>query len=217
MDPKHKVETGYDRIAERYLAAKNLDDPVIIAALEDLTRGLPPGGAALDLGCGAGLPVTRWLARRFHVIGVDLSLRQLKLARARVPDAALVKADMAELHFQPRSFDAVAAFYSIIHVPRARQPELLRRVHTWLKPGGALLAPWAIDEWEGEEDNWEGWGAPMWWSHYGADTNLQMLRAAGFQIESAEPRTSNGETWLWILARKVDPNAGVTPHLAGVS
>ena len=202
MISRHKVEAGYDQIAEQYLLTKNVDDPVTLAALEELARGLPEDGTALDLGCGAGVPVTQWLARRFRVTGVDVSERQLELARRYVPSATFLKAGMTELDFPAGSFDAVVAFYSIIHVPRTEQPALVGRIHRWLKPGGAFLATWAVDEWEGEEENWEGWGAPMWWSHYGAEANLEMLRAASFNIESAEPRTSNGETWLWVLARR---------------
>ena len=74
----------------------------------------------------------------------------------------------------------MVAFYSIIHVPREEHPTLLGRIYGWLKPGGVFLATWPFTAWEGEEENWEGWGAPMWWSHYGADENVDMLREAGF-------------------------------------
>lgn len=126
----------------------------------------------------------------------------LELARQQVPAATLVKADMGEIDFPAHSFDAVVALYSIIHLPRTEQPALVRRILSWLRPGGRFLATWAIHGWEGEEENWEGWGAPMWWSHFGADENLVLLRDAGFQILSAEPRTSGDETWLWVLAGK---------------
>ncbi len=201
-DPEQKVAAGYDCMAEQYLRGKDADDPVTLAALEDLARSLPPSGVVLDLGCGAGVPVTQWLARRFAVTGVDISRRQLELARERAPEATLIEASMTAVDFAPESFDAAVAFCSIIHVPRAGQPALLRRIYRWLKPGGAFLATWATQEWEGEEENWEGWGATMWWSHYGADTNLAMLRDAGFRIASADTRTAKGETWLWVLARK---------------
>ena len=73
----------------------------------------------LDLGCGAGVPVTRWLADRgFAVTGVDVSAKQLELARTYVPEGTFIKADMTEVVFGPESFDAVVAFHSIIHVPR---------------------------------------------------------------------------------------------------
>jgi SAM-dependent methyltransferase len=205
---KRVVEEGYDRMAESYLGTKNPEDPTTLDALEELTRGLPSGAAVLDLGCGAGIPVTRWLAdQRFAVTGVDFSARQLDLARQHVPEAAFLKADMTDLDFPPGSFDAVVAFYSIIHVPRAEHPALLAKIQHWLKPGGAFLATWALGAWEGEEEDWEGWGAAMRWSHYGEEANLRMLREAGFEVASAEARTGKGtgddeETWLWVLARK---------------
>jgi SAM-dependent methyltransferase len=200
------VETGYDRVAERYLASKDAEDPTTLAALEGLARGLPPDAAVLDLGCGAGVPATRWLAQRFAVTGADLSAGQLELARRNVPAARFLRADMSDLSFAPETFDAVVAFHSIIHVPRAEQPPLLWKIHRWLKPGGGFLATWAVGEWEGEEADWEGWGAPMRWSHHDGETSLELLRGAGFAIERAETRTTSGprgdESWLWVLALK---------------
>ena len=208
MNPSFKrvVETGYDHVAERYLASKDAEDPTTLAALEELARKLPPDAAVLDLGCGAGVPVTRWLAQRFAVTGVDLSTKQLELARQHVPAANFLKADMTDLSFAAETFDAVVALHSIIHVPRVEHPALLVNIHRWLKPGGGFLATWALGEWEGEESDWEGWGAPMWWSHHDSETSLELLRGTGFAIERAEARTTGGtrgdESWLWVRARK---------------
>jgi SAM-dependent methyltransferase len=200
---KRLVERGYDRVADSYLASKDPSDEVVLDELERLAVSLPEKVRALDLGCGAGVPVTQWLVgRKFKVVGVDVSARQLELARLCVRGATLVQADMATLRLPPESFDVVVSFYSIIHVPREEQAALVKHIHSWLAPGGLFLSNWAVGEWEGREDNWEGWGAPMWWSHYDADTNLEMLRTAGFEIEHAEVRESGGETWLWVLARK---------------
>ena len=210
MSEPHRrtVEAGYDMMAEQYLATKDPEDPLALAALEDLAPVVPPGAAVLDLGCGAGVPVTRWLAGRgFAVTGVDVSARQLELARSNVPDGTFIKADMTGLAFDPETFDAVVAFHSIIHVPRNEHPALLARIHRWLKPEGVFLATMTVTDYEGQDDDWEGWGAPMVWSHYDQDTNVAMLREAGFELRYAEPRTGGGtgdedETWLWVLARK---------------
>ncbi len=208
MSEAHRrtVEKGYDLVAERYLATKDADDPTTLAALRELADLLPPAAAVLDLGCGAGVPVTRWLAERFAVTGVDVSARQLGLARRLVPAATFIKDDMTGLSFEPETFDAVVAFHSIIHVPRAEHPALVRDVERWLKPSGRFLATWALDAWEGEEADWEGWGAAMRWSHHDGETSLAMLGDAWFEIESAQARTTSGarggETWLWVLARK---------------
>ncbi len=205
---RRTVERGYDRVAEQYLAAKDPQDSLACAALEDLARDLSPGAAVLDLGCGAGVPVTRWLVDKdFTVTGVDLSEKQLELARRLVPGATFVRADMSRLDFEPETFGAVVAFHSIIHVPRTEHPALLTDIHRWLEPGGSFLATMTLTDFEGEEGDWEGWGAAMRWSHYDGNTNVQMLRQSGFEIAYAEPRTGKGtgdaeETWLWVLARK---------------
>jgi 2-polyprenyl-3-methyl-5-hydroxy-6-metoxy-1,4-benzoquinol methylase len=204
---KRTVESGYDRMAEQYLATKDPEDPLALSALEDLASLLPPEASVLDLGCGAGMPVTRWLADRgFAVTGVDVSARQLELARTNVPEATFLKADMSEVDFGPETFDGVVAFHSIIHVPRTEHPALLEGIHRWLRPGGGFLATMTVSDYEGKDENWEGWGAPMVWSHYDNKANVAMLREAGFEIRYAEPRTSKGtgddETWLWVLARK---------------
>ena len=202
MNTRQTVEASYDQIAEHYLAGKDPNDAITFAALEELARGVPQGARALDLGCGAGVLVTHWLAQRFEVTGVDVSARQLELAQHHVPTARFLKADLTELDLPAESVDAVVAFYSIIHVPRVEHPALVRRIYRWLRPGGRFLVTWKVNAWEGEEQNWEGWGAPMWWSHHDAETNLALLREAGFVIQSAEPRTSGDETWVWVLACK---------------
>ena len=212
MNEPHRrtVESGYDQMAEQYLATKHPEDPLALGALEDLSSLLPSEAAVLDLGCGAGVPVTRWLADRgFAVTGVDVSAKQLELARTNVPEGTFLKADMIEVVFAPETFYAVVALHSIIHVPRTEHPTLLESIHRWLKlgVGGALLATMTVTAYEGRDEDWEGWGAPMVWSHYDRDANVAKLREAGFEIRYAEPRTGGGtgdetETWLWVLAHK---------------
>ena len=200
---KKAVETGYNRVAERYLATKDREDPATLAILEDLARDLPPGSPVLDLGCGAGVPVTRWLARRFAVTGVDVSARQLELASRHIPAANFVKVDMTDLDFAPESFDAVVAFHSIIHVPRVEHPALLGKIHWWLRLSGVFFATRALGAWEREEqgrEGWEDWGAPMRWSHHDGETSLALLREAGFAVEHAETHITHDvrsdEPWL---------------------
>ncbi|MCC6628573.1 MAG: methyltransferase domain-containing protein [Chloroflexi bacterium] len=201
-DPKRLVEAGYDQLAGPYLAGK----PPLAAATADwlmaLLAGLPSTATVLDLGCGAGLPVTRWLAERAAVTGVDVSAAQLALAARHVPGARFLQADMTAVDVVSASVDAVVALWSIIHVPRGEQAALVGRIHDWLRPGGRFLATWAIHAWEGQEADWEGWGAPMWWSHHDEATNQALLGQAGFAIERSERRAGGGETWRWILARR---------------
>lgn len=196
-------------MAEEYLSTKDPEDPLTLRALEELARGLPPGATVLDLGCGAGIPATRRLAEwGFSVTGVDFSGKQVELARRLVPGATFVRADMTSLCCDSESFDSVVALHSIIHVPRQDHRRLIAGIYRWLRRGGLFLATLTMTDFEGEDPDWEGWGAAMRWSHYDREANVRMLHDAGFEIQFAEPRTGRGagageETWLWVLARKL--------------
>jgi SAM-dependent methyltransferase len=200
-DPHEVVASGYDRIAERY-AAESLQgrtpDTHYRRFLDRCLELVPDGGRVLDLGCGAGL-VSLDLARRGHVVGVDISSSQLDLARRRVPTAAFVRADMARLEFRADSFDAIAAFWSVIHVRRDLHAELLRRMHAWLRVGGCLFGTLGSGD-NPEERHGDFFGVPMYWSHFDAATNRRLLADAGFTLVQAEIIEDQDERPLWVIA-----------------
>ena len=130
-DPKSIVATGYDLIAEGYVERYGRSS-VRDQWLARLIALLPTKSRVLDLGCGSGVPVARELARRGHdVVGIDGSARQLSLARLNVSNAHFIHADMTRVEIAPSSFDAVAAFYSITHIPRDEHAHLLGRIASW--------------------------------------------------------------------------------------
>ncbi|MCH8222884.1 MAG: methyltransferase domain-containing protein [Chloroflexi bacterium] len=204
-DPTELVAAGYDRVGERYTALAMQGNETKARHTNLILGRLPDGSDVLDLGCGSGQPTTAILARRFNVIGVELSSVQIERAREAVPNARFVQADMSRLELSLCSFDAVVAFYSIIHVPRARQQALFESIYSWLRPGGILVASLASTGSEIDiEENYLG--APMYWSSFDAETSRQMLRDAGLELERAElvTQTFDGveERHLWVVARR---------------
>jgi SAM-dependent methyltransferase len=206
MERKRIVEQGYDLIAERYTdwAARVWSDER--SRYTDLiVRSLPKGTDVLELGCSTGGPSSQTLAARGKLTGVDLSARSVELARQNVPNATFLHADMTALEFESERFDAVAAFFSIIHVPREEQAGLLAKIGRWLRPGGLLVATMGASA---TEDGYEGdWlGAPMYWSHFDVATNRRLVEEAGLVIESATLETADEDgalvTFLWVVARK---------------
>jgi len=203
-NPHRLVGAGYDDIADAYLERFGAS-AVRQKWLDRLTDDLPAdGGRVLDLGCGAGIPVARNLAALgHHVVGVDGSAQQIARARRNVPEAAFIEADMCERAFEPGSFDAVAAFYSITHVAPARQGTLIASIATWLKPGGRLIASFgtgAAGEWTGE------WlGTTMFFGHVGEAETRRNLADAGLRIRrsSVEQQDNEQVCFLWIEAVKV--------------
>ncbi len=213
LDPlaaKRVVEQGYDRVAERHRAwSAGIRQDERLRYTHELLDRLPRGAAVLELGCGQGTPTTRLLAERFNVTGVDISARQLELARRDVPNAAFLHADMASLDLPPQTFDGVAAFFSLIHVPREEHAALLERIASWLRPGGVLVATMGVRDSPGDvEEDWLG--APMFFSHWDAATNRRLVEQSGLRILSAREETADEDgapvAFLWVVAEK--PQAG---------
>jgi SAM-dependent methyltransferase len=209
IDPKQIVADGYDRIAERYCAwASQVRQEERAKYMAVLLDTLPVGAAVLELGCGAGLPTTRQLAARFNVTGVDLSARQVALAQHNVPTATFLHADMTQLDLSPMSFDAVAAFYSLMHVPRSEHLGLLRKITLWLRAGGILVATlWPHGNEATFADDWLG--APMYWSGFDRATSARLIAEAGLHLLRAEEETIEEFgvpiTFQWVIAAKPVP------------
>lgn len=93
----------------------------------------------LDIACGQA-----WHFSMFEgqatMVGVDISEAQLAAARAQVPGAHFVRADMAELAIAPGSFDLVTNFwggYCYLRDPRLIA-ELVGAAARWTATGGSL-------------------------------------------------------------------------------
>ena len=210
MEPKDIVAAAYDAVAERYAALEREEWPRS-RWLRDLLGRLPRGSAVLDLGCGNAVPAAREVLARGHAyVGVDVSARQLELARAHTPDATFVHADMAALDFPEAAFDAVVSFYAIGCIPRREHAELLGRIRRWLRPGGWLL----LSEEDRDLDDTVGtWlGVPMFGSGFDAATQRRLVEDAGFAVERAavEVQTEEGTEipFSWLLARATAAGAG---------
>lgn len=201
-DPKQVVRSGYNAASFRY-RGDDADAGKYRPWLDLLRSRLRAGSAVLDLGCGCGVPVARELdAAGYDVTGVDISDVQIERARRLVPRAAFLRCDFVDLVFEDDSFDAVACFYALIHVPRPEQPVLLERVACWLRPGGVLLATVGNTAWTGTQDSWLGGDASMWWSHPDADTYRRWLTDAGLTVidERFVPEGTSGH--LYVAAER---------------
>lgn len=129
---------AYDRIGDRYDETFPHKDGQIRCG-EWLRERLRPGAHVLDLGCGTGLPTARQLVDAgFRVTGVDVSPVMCELARRNVPEARIIRSGLLDAVGGESRYDAVVAFFSLLHLPRARMPEALAGIGRALRPGGFL-------------------------------------------------------------------------------
>jgi ubiquinone/menaquinone biosynthesis C-methylase UbiE len=191
------VKKGYDKIAEEYQADRHGFDHV--KELEEFASLLPKNAKVLDVGCGAGIPVAKFLVDSgFEVVGVDFSENMLRLARKNMPQTSFIRKDMTKLDFADNSFDGLTAFYSIIHVPREKHSLLFKSFNRILKPNGIMLACMGPDEWEATEDYY---GTKMFWSQYSPEKSLRLVKDTGFEVIFDKVLERGKERHYWIMAR----------------
>jgi len=99
---------------------------------------LPPGSSVLDVGCGAGVPITRYLMQQgFQLTGIDASPRMIEIARSRL-DCDLVVMDMRSLNLDS-SYDGILSWDAFFHLSPGEQRSTMRLFCQHLNPGGSLL------------------------------------------------------------------------------
>ncbi len=107
--------------------------------LDRLMMPLPRGAAILDLGCGGGEPIDRYLIDHgFQIVGVDHRAPLIDLACTRFPRHSWLLGDMRTIILDEQ-FAAVLAWHSLHLLSAIDQATMARRAAAWLKPGGRLL------------------------------------------------------------------------------
>lgn len=174
------VSEGYDKVADEYLATRSEEDPEV-KLLPDFMKRLPVGARVLDAGCGAGEPITRILSEKFKVTGVDISKKQVEIAREMLPYCEFIWQDMSTLTFPDEYFDGIVSYYAIPHVPREEHKGLLENFYRMLKPNGIALLCFGTTDDPGKVVD-DFFGVKMYWSSFDAGTNIEMLKEVGYNV-----------------------------------
>lgn len=104
------------KIAEIWKSSYEVEHRIILAALAK--DHLSKGDRLLEVGCGSGLmcgALTPLVPISYT--GVDTSREMIRMARASFPKMSFREGDGYKLPFPDRSFDVVAAFDVLQHVP----------------------------------------------------------------------------------------------------
>jgi trans-aconitate methyltransferase len=164
--------------------------------LDRFASRVPAGGTVLDLGCGAGEPIARYLAERgFRIHGVDSSPTLVEMCRERFPAHAWEVGDMRTLALESR-FDGLVAWDSFFHLPWEDQRRMFPIFREHANAGAALLFTSgpshaeAIGAFEGEA---------LYHASLAADEYRSLLHDNGFRVvrHVAEDPGCGGHT-VWL-------------------
>ena len=126
----------------------------------------------------------------------------LELARRAVPEAVFLLGDMRTVEMGG-PFDAIVAWDSVFHIPRSDHAAVFGRFRSWLRPGGRLLMSLGGSGAEGFTS--EMHGETFFYSGHEPAEALQVLSAAGLEIEHWEVDDPSSRGHIAILAVRANP------------
>ena len=185
-----EVRSSYDMVAETY-ATKFFDElsrkPFDRRLLDEFAAALPARGV-LDVGCGPGHVAGYLSERGLDATGVDLSPAMVEIARRLNPEIPFHVADMRELPAADSSVGGIAAFYSVIHIPRKDVPAVLLEFRRVLTISGRLLI--AVHGGSGTitTQDFMGKHAPFEATLFEKDELVDLITSAGFEVTTATIR-----------------------------
>jgi cyclopropane fatty-acyl-phospholipid synthase-like methyltransferase len=190
----------YDQIAEWYAAIRRPE--VGIPDLAAFAQSLPPGAKVLDIGCGTGIPISRFLTQEgFEVVGLDSSPGMIAKYRANFPAVPIRCEPVQEASFTQDSFDAVVAWGVLFHLSEADQEAVIGKVAQWLKPDGRFLFT-AGDSKGSVESKMNG--VMFRYTSLGSGEYRRILESVGMRLE--DEHSDAWDNYVYI-AQKVDGSA----------
>ena len=187
----NELRDGYDQVAEEYvvrifheLEHKPLDRELLdrfAAEVHDL-------GPVCDMGCGPGHIAHYLHSRGVNVLGIDLSPRMVEQARQLTSGIEFQEGNMSSLNVDDEAWAGIAAFYSIIHIPREEVTQVLREFRRVLQPNGLLLLAFHQGQGTVHLEEWWGKKVSIDFIFFQRAEMEAYLRTAGFEIEDSPER-----------------------------
>lgn len=196
----HNVIDLYDRNA---LAWVKLRGRALVEQfwLDAFLSTLPQGAADLiDIGCGSGEPIARYLIQKgYRITGVDGASTLVELAKAEFPDHRWLTSDMRRLPNLGR-FHGLVAWHSFFHLMPEDQRSMFTTFGRLALPGAGLL--FTSGTTHGEViGTFEG--QPLYHGSSDSSEYGKLLQSNGFEvIRHVEHDPVCGGATIW-LAKKV--------------
>lgn len=131
-----------DRLRRCYGLAPARVRQYLRAEVEFVVSRLCRHDVAVDLGCGYGRTMPYFARAAARVVGADISLGSVQMARRRlrsVTNSCVVCMDAKKLGFAAKSFDRVICIQNGIAAFHIDQRVLVREALRVLRPGGAAM------------------------------------------------------------------------------
>jgi SAM-dependent methyltransferase len=179
MDYKGANRDSYDKYAKEFEEFSK--DYIRNHIFGDATMfmNLLPGIEVLDLGSGPGRDSVFFREHGLVPLCFDISPEMLKLCERK--GLSTMHGDMENLPFGASSFDGVWAYTSLLHMPKANLPLVLRKIREILRQEGVFYLGMKEGNFEGFKESDKYPGTKRFFSYY-TDEELRTHLSPLFRI-----------------------------------
>ena len=185
------IADGYARTFAGEFESRPFDRAILRSFAELAVRS--GGTKVLDVGCGPGEAAAELADCGLQTEGIDGSAAMIALARQQWPEVRFQTADMFDLPHEAGTFDAVCAWYSIIHTPAEALPELFSGFHRILTDPGWLLLGFQTDGETAVYDHAFGRDVALTFLRHDIATVCAALEASGFTVYATTKRARQAQ------------------------
>lgn len=194
-----KTINWYDSHAEEY--SKKIKAKSPISEIEKFVEYLPKGALVLDAGCAAGRDSEHLHDFGLSTIGIDLSSKLIKIAKANYPQLEFIEGDLLSLPFTDNKFTGVWASASLVHLENEKQlKKALLELKRVLKDEGVLYLSM-----QNRGDQPSGWvddyhsREGRFFQFISFEDLTKLVKAEGFEILSSFKRESSRPEIEWSV------------------
>ncbi|MGQ3889976.1 class I SAM-dependent DNA methyltransferase [Legionella sp. CNM-1927-20] len=196
---KDKVYQVYDEIIDWFDNNRRKDLIMEKFYLNFIQKYLPPRSTILDIGCGTGEPIDKFLIDEgYTVIGIDASKKMIDLCKQRFPKERWLLADMRTLDLNEK-FHAVIAWHSLFHLPQEDQRSTLKLLASYVEQNGLLMftsGPESGEAWS------ENGGQDLYHASLTIEEYEQILINNNFKILVHKVKDQGcGEATVWVAQK----------------
>lgn len=190
---------SYNQIV-RWYAEERSKSTIGIPEVRSLLQMLDKGARILDVGCGTGVPIGRYIAEQnqFSLFGIDSSAEMVARFRENLPEASVECVRIQESDFFSLTFDAAISWGVLFHLLPEDQEIVLAKIASALKVGGYLLFTAGHEE-EGERRGVMD-GVEFSYFSLGREKYERILSAHGLKV--LDEHFDEGENYYYF-ARKI--------------
>lgn len=203
-DTKGITINSYDKTAVEYY--KRVSEFELLPEITEFIETVKTDGEILDLGCGPGHHSKYFSNLGFDVVGIDLSVEMIEIAKEVSEESTFRVMDILDLSFEKDSFDGIWASASLLHVPKKKIKSVLIKLNEILTSQGVLYI--SLKEGKGSEllSDIRYGGVDKFYVYYQLDEIQNILKDVGFdilEIKLKDKRTSyDTNSWIHVFCKK---------------